>query len=317
MRLPNWVGDVVMAGPALRALRERLPGVWIAWGCRPYVRRLLDAMPWKDEVLVEEGGRLGFVRRLRAGRFRTALLLPSSFGSAFEAWASGVPRRIGYGGHGRGCLLTDRLKLPAAPVYMGRLYGALAAVMTGEPPSGSMSLLPAPEDEARAGALWRELGLEGKRVVGLVPGASYGSAKCWPPGHFAALGRALAHSLLLYGPGEEGIAREVLSEAPGVLPVGPDKADLGVLVAVMKRLSVAVTNDTGPRHIAEALGVPTVTLVGPMDPRYTDSASPNVRVLREPVDCNPCNLRNCPIDHRCLARILPERVLEEVRKCLG
>lgn len=312
-----------MATPALRALREGAPGVRITYGCRPYVRGLLEGLPWHDGVLLEEGGRLGFIRRLRAERFDAALILPASFGSAFEAWAAGIPRRIGYDRNARGWLLTDRLAPFREPVYMGMLYRKLAESLAGLIPDASMALATTTAQEAKAEALWRDLALEGRTVLGLVPGAAYGSAKCWPPGHFAELARLLAARpdtsvLLLYGPGEEGIAEAVRKQVgEAVRLVGPEQVGLGDLKAVMRRLAVAVTNDTGPRHIAEALGVPVVTLLGPMDRRYTDSGNPWVAVLQEPVDCHPCNLRVCPIDHRCLVRITPERVMKAVAAFLG
>ena len=312
-----------MATPALRALREGLPGERIVYGCRPYVRALLEGLPWHDEVLLEADGRWAGIRDLRAGRFDAAVLMPSSFGSAFAAWAAGIPRRVGHAGHGRSCLLTDVLPARAAPSYMGGLYLELAGRMGCRAEAAPMALPASGAQEARAEAIWTGLGLAGRRVAGLVPGAAYGSAKCWPPGHFATLARLLRErmdgpALLLCGPGEAGIAEAIRAGAPGaVVEADPSRVDLGVLKALVRRLAVAVTNDTGPRHIAEAQGVPTVTLVGPMDPRYTDSGNPRVTVLREPVDCSPCNRRACPIDHRCLVRITPERVMAAVGAALG
>lgn len=297
-----------MATGVLRSLRERLTGR-IVWGCRPYVRKLLDAMPWRDEVLLGEA----------PPGFETALLLTPSFRSALAARMAGIPRRIGLAANARGWLLTDRVMPFGEPVYMGRLYREIARPLLGDGAPLPMALVPAAEDEARAGAVFRELDVPEGRAVGLVPGASYGSSKCWPPAHFAALARLVKAgtglpAMLLYGPGEEEVVQEVLAGAEGAaVMIGPEKADLGTLPSVMRRLAAVVTNDTGPRHIAEALGVPVVALVGPMDPRYTDSGNPAVHVLREPVECAPCNLRECPLDHRCLTRIAPERVMGELR----
>ncbi len=313
-----------MASGVLRVVRRRLPGAHIAWACRPYASGLLEAMPWKDEVLLEGSGRLDLVRRLRRGAFDTALLLPSSFGSALEAWAAAIPRRVGLDLNGRGLLLTDRVAPfreggKVVPVYMGRLYARLGGVLLGEELASSGPCLepPAPAQE-KAATLWRELGLEGKRVVGLVPGASYGSSKCWPPGHFKALAGALEAEgltpILLHGPGEEALVSAIGLDPPSVL--GPGKVGLDLLPSVLGRCTAVVTNDTGPRHVAEALGVKTFVLLGPMDRRYTESGSAHVRVLQEAVDCHPCNLRLCPIDHRCLERLEPQRVLAAIRETL-
>ncbi len=322
-----------MATPTLRALRWQFPRAHIVYACRPYVRPLLDGLSWHDDLLLESGGGpaafLRLVRGMRQAGCDTALLLSSSFGSAAACRAAGIPRRVGYAVHGRGWLLTDPLpplrdaRRRAIPDYMGRLYVRLAEAIGCAVGDRRMALATTPREEEAAAALWTRHGLEGRRVVGLVPGAAFGSAKCWPPGHFAALARAVltetgTPALVLYGPGEEAIAGAIHREAAeAVRLAGPDEIDLGALKAAIKRLAVAVTNDTGPRHIAEALGVPAVVLLGPMDPRYTDSGNPAVTVLREPVDCAPCNLRACPIDHRCLVRITPERVLDAVRARLG
>jgi heptosyltransferase-2 len=321
-----------MATPTLRALRGQFPGTRIVYACRPYVRPLLDGLSWHDDLLLESGGSLAFLRLVRGMRHAgcdTALLLASSFGSAAACLAAGIPRRVGYAVHGRGWLLTDPL-LPlrdaggrAIPDYMGRLYVRLAEGIGCAVGDRRMALATTPREEAAAEALWERHGLKDRPVVGLVPGAAYGSAKCWPPGHFAALARAVraetgTPALLLVGPGEEAIAEGVRKGAgeDALRLAGPGEIDLGALKAAVRRLAVAVTNDTGPRHVAEALGVPTVALLGPMDPRYTDSGNPAVTVLREPVDCAPCNKRTCPIDHRCLVRITPERVMAAVREHL-
>lgn len=323
-----------MATPTLRALRGQFPGAHVVYACRPYVRPLLDGLDWHDDLLLESGGGpadfLRLVRGMRHAGCDTALLLSSSFGSAAACRAAGIPRRVGYAVHGRGWLLTDPLpSLRDAqglriPDYMGRLYVRLAEGIGCAVGDRRMALATTPREEASAEALWERHKLKGRPVVGLVPGAAYGSAKCWPPQHFPALARAVlaetgTPALVLYGPGEEAIADAIRKDAGenALRLAGPGEIDLGALKAAIRRLAVVVTNDTGPRHIAEALGVPTVVLLGPMDPRYTDSGNPSVTVLREPVDCAPCNRRTCPVDHRCLARITPERVMAAVRERLG
>lgn len=308
-----------MATPALRALREGLPGARITYVARPTVSRLLGGLAWHDALTLEKGPSWIPQPGLRRGGFDAALLLPASFGSAWAAWAAGIPRRIGVEAQGRGWLLTDPIKRPA-PDYTGRTYARLAAVLGCAPRNLRLELATTPEEETRAGAWWKDLALEGKRVAGLLPGAAFGSSKCWPPAHFSELARRLRselglEALVLHGPGEARVAQAVREGSGGVARVADP--DLGTLKAMIRRLDLAVTNDSGPRHMAEALGIPTVSLLGPVDPRYSDSGNPRVRALREPVDCSPCGLKVCPIDHRCLVRILPERVLREVRSLLG
>jgi heptosyltransferase-2 len=163
---------------------------------------------------------------------------------------------------------------------------------------------------------------EGDRVIGINPGARFGSSKCWDSEHFAALADQLDNEwdcriLLFVGPGEESIADAIIekSRAP-IINTAPDRVDLGLLKPLVKRCQLLITNDTGPRHYAVAFGVPVVVIMGPTDPRYTAANLEKTTVLQKDLACIPCHEKVCRYDHECMTSIRPETVLEACRSFL-
>lgn len=337
VRAPNALGDLVMATPAFARLaahfgRERLTLV-----CLPAGKPLLEGNDWFREILpYERAGRhkgaLGawrFCADLRARRFDLGILLPNSMGSALQFWLGGVRRRVGYFKEGRRLLLhAGRPRDHDAngrfvPKYTGQYFMDLLDVL-GLPPAPLAPSLPvsATEREAAATHLRAALPGDGPLVV-LAPGAAFGPSKLWPAARFAEVAQALrregARLLISFGPGEEATVQAVQAalDTPAATSAG---LNLGTLKAVYEQAALVLTNDTGPRHVALALGRPVVCIMGPNDPRY--SALPGARevVLREPVDCSPhqwpCQLKQCPIDHRCMQAIAVERVLQACRSSL-
>jgi len=173
------------------------------------------------------------------------------------------------------------------------------------------------KDLARRGAP------EGARLLLVTPGAAFGSSKLWPPEHFARACDALARShgllpVIAPAPGEVAIAREVAARTtPPALVIAQPEATLAELKALVARASLLLTNDTGPRQIAIALGRPAVVVMGPTDPRHTAHHLERQRVLREEVACSPCHHRVCPIDHRCMTRLAPERAVAAAAELLA
>ena len=325
---PTWVGDLVMATANFAALRRGLPDARITLLLKPGRYKVLDGSADFDEVLTEPARTVGeiwrLVRRLRAQRFDTALLFSNSLRVALISFFAGIPRRIGYRRDVRSILLTDvveyeREGAKRKPVPMPYFYGKLCESV-GVPlddPSAHLDVTDACE---RAASEQRErLGIEsGERLVGLNPGASFGASKLWPAEHFAATADELhrAHGLrtiLLVGPGEETIADDierhmqtpVINTAQNILP-------LDVLKPIIRDLQLLVTTDTGPRHYAAAVGTPVVTVMWPTDPRYSAVNLDQSEVVRHDVPCGPCHLKVCPLDHRCMAGISPDEVLERV-----
>lgn len=333
VRLPNWVGDAVMATPALRALRRAHPRAWIAGEGRAPLRELLDPHPSLDAFLEDSGRGRGSLRRrvraLRAGRFDWAVLLPDSVRAALGPFAARVPVRAGYARDPlRRRLLTRALDPPGEPgrrqpVPMVERYLRVVHALGC---SGAGDALELGVDPARAEALegrLRGLGVEpGTPLLGMTPGASFGSSKLWPPEHFAEAGDGIARRfglrpVLAPAPGEVELARSVaerMQSAPVLLadPV----VGLGELAALLARATLVLTNDTGPRHIAVAFGRPVVVVMGPTDPRHTAVHLSRQRVLREPVGCSPCHLKRCPTDHRCMKRLEPKRAVEAAQELL-
>ena len=334
VRAPNWVGDVVMATPALRALRRTYVNTQIVVEARPHLRELLEPLASVDRFLPDPGRGLAALRRrvrgLREERFDWAVLLPDSQRSALGPFLARVPRRVGCARDPlRRVLLTESLPPPSAdgrrvPISMIERYLRVARHL-GCDDAGDALEVPV-TDDARAALAGRlaAAGIGADQPLCLaVVGASYGSSKLWPPEHFAAACEAIAaelelHPVLAPGPGEEAVAAEVVAGmgAPAAVLTDP-VLTLGQLAALCQRAALVVTNDTGPRQIAVALGIPTVVVMGPTDPRHTDHHLERQRVLRELVECSPCGLKHCPIDHRCMTRLEPRRVVNAARELLA
>jgi len=338
IRVPNWVGDVVMATPALRCVRTRLPEAHIALVVRDKVADVLQGVPWFDEAIVYHGRPrwspacarefLRCAKEIRRGAFELAMILPNSFSSALMMRWGRVGRRVGYVRDARRCLLTDPVERPSEdgqfrPTYMGDFYLALCAA-AGLEADGRETELPVTQellDEARA-ALGRA-GVEGDRpLVLLHPGAGYGPSKLWREDRFAELADALAEELdaqvacIGVARDAEMIGRIRAAARAPVADLTGCGIDLHLLKGVVKMSALMVTTDSGPRHYGVALGVPTVCLMGATHPGYTDSGRAHDHVVRVEVECGPCQKRTCSRDHRCMERITSKMVLDRCRTAL-
>ncbi len=325
VRCPNWVGDMAMAMPFLRALRRAFPEVAITLGGRPGLRAIPEGSGVFDDYLPVGRDLVTDARRIRDGRFDAAVILPRSLRTALEAALAGIPRRTGFAGHGRSLFLTNAVPWKRRePACNTDIFLELAGALGIEGPDRTIRLAETPEGKAGAEMILAPGGAPLARPLFLfVPGAAFGSAKCWPEGHFAALGRAVLERiggtvLVSAGPGEDAIASRIArAVGAGARAVPADDAPLSVLKSLVARADCVVANDTGPRQFAAAFNVPGVVLAGPMDPRYGDSRQGRLSVLREDVPCSPCNLARCPIDHRCMTRLAPERVFAEIKRLIG
>jgi heptosyltransferase-2 len=335
--LPNHLGDVVMATPALRALRRGRPDARIAAVVRRSLAPVLRGAPWIDDfVLHDIYGERGQLARIRA-RLAVAremrgsdvvVVLPNSFASAMLAFASRAPRRFGYARRGRGFLLTDAAPAPReagrfVPTAMERYYLDLVRRL-GCPDAGTnVELFVEPEAERECLARFAAAGITGQApLVCLAPGAGFGPSKLWPLPYVAEVARELrgdgAQVALVHGPGEEALAAEIVVLAgPGLVSLGGADMGLSLLKSVLSRAQLLICNDAGARHVAAAFEVPTLVLMGPTAVGYTNLNLKRTKLLREPVACSPCQLKVCPIDHRCMTRLLPARVLAEARDALS
>jgi heptosyltransferase-2 len=336
IRLPNWVGDIVMATPVLRAVRQAWPAARIAWCGRPVAQAILGASPWHDAFLLHRarsgfGGFMGAIRAARAFAPDCAIVLPHSFGTALLARATGAATRVGYLTEQRGFLLTQGLPRPTEggrtrPEYMADHWAKLVALLGVEVADRAPSLVLADAARAQAAALLAaHPGGDGPLLL-VNPGASYGPSKMWMAERFAAVAARVrasrgARIVVTTGPGEEAVADAVEAALPGPKLVFRGAAlSLEACMALTERAAVLLTNDTGPRHFAVALGVRTVVLMGPTDPRYTATPAERGVVLRRDVPCGPCHETVCPLagpeHHQCLRLIGEAEVAAAVEQAI-
>ena len=338
--LPIWVGDIVMATPTLSALRKLYPQAHITALVREPVRPVIDACPWVDRIVTIRKPRKGhtdlrrgifaLARRLGAAHFDAVVILPNSFRTALLMRLASIPRRIGYDRDGRGSLLTDRL-LPRRdagrflPVPTRDYYLAIARYLGAVDPDPTMRLFTRPEHDARVVDQLRQAGFDpqaGKPLLLLNPGANFGDAKMWYPDRFAAVADLAFDQFgtiaaVSGAPKERAIIDKVIAAAKHpIIDLPRLGIDLTLLKSVLRHAKVMVTNDTGPRHMAAAMGVPVVTIFGPTDPAWTDIGFHLERQVSVPVFCGPCQKKKCPLDHRCMTQITPEMVLQPTTQLL-
>src|SRR5262245_1694855 len=305
-----------MATPALRALRRGRPDAEIRAVVRSSLVGVLRGAPWIDrfvahEIYARKGELAQLAARLRVAReirdSDTVLVLPNSFASALLAFASRAPVRVGYARRGRGLLLSDPAPAPRAngrftPVAMERYYLDLVRRL-GCPDLGTnVELFLEPDAERECDARFTAAGLERNRpLVCLAPGAGYGPSKLWPLAYVAEVASTLhrdgAQVALVHGPGEEPLADEIAAKAPGVARLGGDGMSLSLLKSVLARASLLICNDAGARHIAAAFELPTIVLMGPTAVGYTNLNLKRTKLMREPVECAPRQLKVTPLAH--------------------
>jgi heptosyltransferase-2 len=320
LRAPNWLGDTVMAVPTLRALRQALPEGEL-WVLGPWAPALLEAEPGLHRVLGVPAGwraRWAAARALRSAPPDLAVLLPNSFAAALEALLAGARWRLGYAGDGRTALLTHAVPPPATRVHQVAEYLGLLEVLGVTAPAAPPRLHVAPARDQEARALLQRVGIEkAGGAVAVQLGAALGPSKLWPAARLAALAAALEADgtpvVFLGGPTAGPLLEAVACArgAPVRTLVGRDHPAL--LPALLARFAVLVAPDSGPAHVAAAVGVPVVALFGPTDPRLTAPLGPGHAALWHRPPCAPCFLPRCPIDHRCLAGLEVEEVLAAVR----
>ena len=341
--LPNWVGDVVMATPTLRTLRAQWPETEIVYFGRPIALATLAGTDWADGTIADESHKrpcvVHFFRtlaNLRGRKLDMALLLPNSFRTAALARLAGITRIAGYDRDGRGWMLTDKCtperneKGGFVPVPTIDYYIRLAETIGVTVNSRQMELPVEADEERAAEQMLAEAGMDRRRpVVMLNPGASFGPSKLWPAERYAVLADTLAQRdraqiIINAAPSEKPIAAEVqrhMREKPLVSFAERDNR-LGLLKSLLRRCDVLVTNDTGARHIACAMGIGVVTLFGSTDPVWAQIDYPRERIVRADVPCSPCQKKQCPnppgpTRHQCMLAIEPERVLHATESLLG
>ena len=312
---PNWLGDAIMALPAIRDVRRHFSGQTITVAARPSIAPVFRAVADIDRIVVLDRGKEASQLRGDIG-----ILLPNSFRSAWILRKAGIKERWGYRSDFRRPLLTRSVSKPRGRVSFPEYYSNLVRQLGIETGPLTAHVKAPAAASAAAMELLRERGWKaGQPLVGIAPGAAFGHAKRWSPKRYAELASQLVDAgvaCVIAGRSED---RDAARNIKGIDLIG--QTDLTLLMGVLSHCNVVVANDSGALHLAAALGVPVVGIWGPTHERYSTPVTPyedsrTVAALSESVFCRPCFLADCPIDHRCMKRIPTERVHEAVRRFL-
>jgi len=332
IRMPNWIGDLVMATPILTDVRKAFPNAHITALCRTPISDLLKEDLDIDELFCfskasgfdRRSERRGIVEKIRRGNYDLGILLTHSFSSAWWFWRGHVKRRLGYQGNGRSLLLTDSIDLPAnvKEQHLVTTYKMVLNLL-GLPVSETKPRLFLQDKELEeARALLKQSGMSPQaRLVGINPGAAYGSAKCWLPERFRQVTeKLLKHEniqIVYFGdPTTQPLVKEICQGLPSRVINLAGVTTLRQLASLIKLCDVLLTNDSGPMHIAAAVGTPLVALFGSTNEVATGPYKTGI-VIHKHVDCSPCYKRVCPIDFRCMKRIETDEVYEAIVKTLN
>jgi len=341
IRGTNWVGDAVMSIPALKEIRRLYPDAHISLLVRTWVRDVYAAADFVDELIEFDkpsghGGPIGIWRlscELRKRQFDMAILLQNAFEAAFLAWLAGIPVRVGYARDFRSLLLTHPCKIDAEVLKVHQVYYYLDMLsqvsLLGQRLwqdrgyACSLSVTVRDSDCLDAKRMLADRGIRmGDILVGISPGASYGGAKRWPSERFARVADELTSScgarVVIFGAGgERAIAEQVASLMKHEAVVLAGETTLGQLMALLRQCSLFITNDSGPMHLAAALDVPQIAIFGSTSEIATGPINADAQVIKNPVPCSPCFLRECPTDFRCMTGIEVDQVLAVARESLA
>lgn len=324
IRSTNWVGDAILTTPAIRAVRKNFPHAEITILAKPWVAPIFCNNSYVDNILqYDDGGRhagwLGKVRLskdLRRSGFDLAILLQNAFEAALLAYLAGIPNRLGYNTDGRRFLLTNSIRLDPGlkqvheiEYYLGILQQA-GLTLNGR----HLTLMVSDEERRRAEEILGRCRLLGQQtLVGVSPGATYGSAKRWFPERFASLCDRIQESsgakiVIFGGPSEQAVGEQVCQLMKGKSVNLCGKTNLRDAVGLIERCHLFIANDSGLMHVAAALDVPLVAIFGSTNPITTGPSSSRSRIVRVPVPCSPCLKTECPTDNRCMKEITVDMV---------
>lgn len=330
VRGANWIGDSVMSVPALRALRQIFPRDEITLHTRSWAEGIFRDADFIDQILTYDRPEsslaevVGQARVLRERTFDVAVIFPNSFASALTARFAGIPRRFGFSKEGRKIVLTDAVAIPEwkserhEAYYYLALVGAVEKTLLGSCRSSELKTsteLPVSEErKAEAREFLSRKGVDPSRTtVALGPGSTNSMAKRWPYDRFAGLAEMLGQErgsniVLLGGPDDVEVASKIAEKMEHTPLDLTAKTSLGDAAAILSVCDLMISNDMGLAHLAPAVGTPTLVIFGPTDPVTTRPFSDIAEVLRADVECSPCMLRECPIDHRCMQWVSVDQV---------
>ena len=325
---PTWIGDTAMSAPFFSSLRRAHPGARLMAAAGPWASGLLRSFPWIDRVLPLGAGKwsglFSLRRLLRNQTVDYAWVLPNSFRAALMMKWIGARRRIGYETDSRGWLLSDRVALPRDTSHLVDRYLYLLEAQGHETRAQVDDFCITPEAQQFAENLLNPYrAMSSAPSVGIHPGAFFGESKTWPLEHFKTLihrlvDNGVAQVFILGGPDEIELAGKLNAMSRGRAVNLAGKDTLETLPALLSRLDVFISGDTGPLHVAALVKTATIALFGPTDYRRTGPRGHRSRVIYKALDCSPCFARTCPLDHHdCMRRITPEEVASEVVELLN
>jgi heptosyltransferase-2 len=339
--LPNWLGDAVMATPAIRCLYEQFNGnaVLTALG-RPHVLELFDGSPWFDNQIPfqiknapPEQSQYHIIRRFRREQFDLALLLTNSFRTALIAWSGKITQRIGYAKLGRGLFLSLPVKIPSSDIPLVDYYLNLVDAVTGKNTPNDptiryrLELYTTPEEEKLGDDIWNNLGLRSpEKVLVFNVGSASSIVKSWSLDFAVELSRLVVDQLdfdvlINCGPDETQTAREIvtLAKRKHVFSMADQPLNIHAGKICLKRARLTVSTDSGPLHIASAFGKPTLVLLGPTSETYIANPYLDRNILTRHLPCSPCySKKKCPEKHhRCMKELTPQLVFEKIQSVVN
>lgn len=338
VRGTNWIGDAVMSIPALRELRRIFPDDHITLHTRTWADGLFRDAAFVDEIVTFDAARwrikdvIDNSQFLKDDGYDFAILLPNSFESAITSYLSRIPRRFGYNKDVRGLLLTDPIAVPEWKnrrhevfYYLNLISEVERRVLGRDTVANAIpDITVEVSDERRSAALdlLKTAGVDPeKRTVAIGAGSTNSRAKRWPVDRFASLIDMLVSELdvnvVLIGSKAEADVTAAVTSACRQKPIDlAGKTDLGEVTAILKVADLLISNDMGLAHIAPAVGTQTIAIFGPTDPVTTRPYSEHAEIIRKDVECSPCMLRDCPIDHRCMTGISAKEVFKAAEQKL-
>ena len=326
IRSTNWIGDAIMSTPAVRSVRKNFPHAFISILAKPWVAPVFEASPYIDEVIIYDGnghhkgfpGKLRLAKKLRTFHFDAAILLQNAIEAAMIMFFAGIPVRIGFNTDGRTLLLTHSVRC-TKEIKSRHQTQYYPEILTGTGLSTDgfgLDLFIDKKFQFQANDLLTKhrLNPDG-RMIGINPGATYGTAKRWFPERFAELCNRIGNLddfqfVIFGGPGDESLGEEIQRQItwPCISLCG--QTSLQEAMALIQKCCLFITNDSGLMHVAAALDVPQIAIFGSTDPITTSPASPYSHMVRVPTPCSPCLKPDCPTDHRCMKAITVDMVAD-------
>ncbi len=333
IRSANWVGDAIMTTPTIRAIHKNFPHATITILAKPWVAPIFHHNPYIDDIMLYDAegrhrkwlGKVRLSKDLHRRACDLAILMQNAFEAALLAYLARIPNRLGFNTDGRGLLLTHSIRLDPSlkqghqiDYYLGILKGASL-----KHDGGGLTLVVTQEEQNNAQDILRSHGIGGQEcLIGINPGATYGTAKRWFPQRYADLCIRLRKSwgariLIFGGPSEEALGQEI-SEMIGKGSLNlSGKTNLREAMALIQKCHLFITNDSGLMHVAAAFDIPQIAIIGPTNHVATGPSNPRSHIVRVPVECSPCMKRDCPTDHRCMKEITVDMVYSTAEALLS